>query len=421
MGGFKRYSEGGCLSPARSQALFDDVTKMGEEELTDTLTNSMVRVPRCHLLFAGLSCKTLSFMNNSTRKTGKILEDSVGCTGATFAGFKAYLLRAKPQVVIMENVPALVHGEKGTSNLRVLRALAKEGGYKLLYSCFSSNDFGLPQDRHRCWLSMLYVGDSESSHVHDISASVASGLMARFRVPPPIAFTLDEILLRTDSKEFNFWSDKHLASASAALEQKSQSGLGKRKGAGAGAAHLPKWEAEHAAAFKKAGLEWPPVISPSPSNAFTATLPQRSMECLLLDEWRFPRTSFKQRIVTLGQSMRRNWGYDNCCPCVVPRGLFWERSRQSPVWGWELLMLQGLEAAMCPAAHDFSNAALVDLAGSTGNCCRCQPIIHLTPSAPKNEPGAIPTATPPLPSLRPRHCQIFQATRSALQLRSLGH
>ncbi len=135
MGGFI-YSEGGCLSPARSQALFDDVTKMGEEELTDTLTNSMVRVPRCHLLFAGLSCKTLSFMNNSTRKTGKILEDSVGCTGATFEGFKAYLLRAKPQVVIMENVRALVHGEKGASNLRVLRALAKEGGYQLLYSCF---------------------------------------------------------------------------------------------------------------------------------------------------------------------------------------------------------------------------------------------------------------------------------------------
>ncbi len=248
---------------------------------------------------------------------------------------------------------------------------------------------------------MLYVGDSESSHVHDIS--VASGLMARFRVPPPIAFTLDEILLRTDSKEFNFWSDKHLASASAALEQKP---LGKRKGAGAGAAHLPKWEAEHAAAFKKAGLEWPPVISPSPSNAFTATLPQRSMECLLLDEWRFPRTSFKQRIVSLGQSMRRNWGRDNCCPCVVPRGLFWERSRQSPVWGWELLMLQGLEAAMCPAAHDFSNAALVDLAGSTGELLPLpahHPPNSLRPQErTRGDPNRYPSSTfpapPPLPN-----------------------
>lgn len=53
----------------------------------------------------------------------------------------------------------------------------------------------------------------------------------------------------------------------------------------------------------------------------------------MLDEFLCPWASFCRRVVQLGQSVGRTNGKSEGMPCIVPRALLWERSRQSPVWG----------------------------------------------------------------------------------------
>ena len=84
---------------------------------------------------------------------------------------------------------------------------------------------------------------------------------------------------------------------------------------------------------------------------------------LLFDEAAHSRTSFVRRVIMLGQSMNRMQGSNSASPCIIPKGCLWERSRQSPIWGWEQLRFQGLEETLCPARARFTNHALVDLAG----------------------------------------------------------
>ena len=126
---------------------------------------------------------------------------------------------------------------------------------------------------------------------------------------------------------------------------------------------LPKWEVEHQRVFAEMNCPWPRVAEPSPSNEFTRGLSERAKQCLVLDELKHARHKFSTRIVMLGQSIQRNYGSNDKCPCIVPNGDLWERGRQAPVWGWEQLAFQGLELPMVPAVRNFPNSLLVDMAG----------------------------------------------------------
>ena len=50
-------------------------------------------------------------------------------------------------------------------------------------------------------------------------------------------------------------------------------------------------------------------------------------------------------------------------PCLIPNGHLWERCRQGPVWGMEMLETQGMDLTMAPAARKFRNPLLVNMAG----------------------------------------------------------
>lgn len=124
-----------------------------------------------------------------------------------------------------------------------------------------------------------------------------------------------------------------------------------------------KWHAEHQKTFRSAGLAWPPVSGPSPSNAFTDRLPERSRESLVLDEAVVPRSSFDRRFLRLGQSITRLGGRNDALPCLIPKALVWERKRRGPMFGIEQLVAQGMDLEMSLGCRAFGDNFLVDLAG----------------------------------------------------------
>ena len=119
------------------EALFGDIADMSHTCAKDEISGAEVRIPRVHAVVAGLSRKTLSTLNNSTRSTGNILSDQVGCTGRTFAGLLGYVKRHRPPLVILENVRGLVKGVRGRQNIAWLEDFAKSLGYVLIYQCFN--------------------------------------------------------------------------------------------------------------------------------------------------------------------------------------------------------------------------------------------------------------------------------------------
>jgi site-specific DNA-cytosine methylase len=395
------------------EVLFGDIADMNHACAKDEISGTEVRIPRVHAVVAGLSCKTLSTLNNSTRLTGNILSDQVGCTGRTFAGLLGYVKRHLPPLVILENVRGLVKGARGRQNIAWLENFAKSLGYVLIYQCFNCVDYGLPQDRLRVWLALLFVGKGQTL-ASIPTCEHASTLMQSFRVPGNVGFTVDEILLPTESAEFKHWSEKYMTSKAVNRLGHAKLSVPKRHTAWRVPRHgllklarrkmarllslmavrrsrvnvacrrsvqpapiinkivktkaatpksMPKWQTLHALMFSKLGMRWPPSQGPKPANCFTESLGTRSAECLLLDEAKCPRTKFVRRLVVLGQSANRSYGSSGASPCLVPNGLLWERARQSPVWGWEQLCIQGLEDTMCTARRMFSNSLLTDMAG----------------------------------------------------------
>ncbi len=345
------------------EILFADMEEMrgfyGKNQLTDTV----VRIPQCHILFAGISCKTLSGLNNSTRR------GCFSCTGKTCSALEKYLQHFRPPMVIMESVASILEGRQGFQNKLGLKAMATRLGYDLLFGAFSSLDYGFPQDRSRAWILLMYVGMDKSQWSN--IRSRASDLMRKFKVPETISYTIEDILLSPLHPDFKHWAKKHIEQMS--TRQYRVKPVAKRK---AGFLSMVKkkilaekaryrWQVEHEFIFKEKGFYWPPLVDISRPNEFTKLLDARSHDCLLLDELCVKRSTFTTRVVMLGHSLKRNVGNSRYFPCIVPKAHFWERARLSPVWGWELLMTQGLEEGMAPAYKEFSNHTMVDLAGHT--------------------------------------------------------
>ena len=127
---------------------------------------------------------------------------------------------------------------------------------------------------------------------------------------------------------------------------------------------FPCWQATHQRNFQKKGLAWPVEGHAEPRNKFTEKLTQRCLESLIFDEKMMPRGMFGRRFLMLGQSLGRGCGRSEIMPCLIPKGQLWERTRQGPVYGMEQLEAQGMDAAMAPAAREFPNHVLVDIAGN---------------------------------------------------------
>ena len=75
------------------------------------------------------------------------------------------------------------------------------------------------------------------------------------------------------------------------------------------------------------------------------------------------REQFARRFLMLGQTLERQTQRSDEMQCLVPKAVLWERSRQGPVFGIEQLFIQGMDQSLVPAAKEFSNNALTDMAG----------------------------------------------------------
>ena len=89
--------------------LFADVAELGQRCAVDVLTatTDKVKVPRCWLFMAGFSCKSRSNLNAKASANLHCVQnqDMSTETAFTWEAIHAYIAKALPFLLLLENVP----------------------------------------------------------------------------------------------------------------------------------------------------------------------------------------------------------------------------------------------------------------------------------------------------------------------------
>ena len=117
--------------------LFEDVCEVGAENLS-----------RVDCLVGGFPCQDISNAG-AVRKAGRL--GLRGARSGLFWEVMRIIEEIRPQWVVLENVPALLHSNDSQDFETVVQALA-DGGYVGLWRVLNAQYFGVPQKRERIFL-----------------------------------------------------------------------------------------------------------------------------------------------------------------------------------------------------------------------------------------------------------------------------
>ena len=148
--------------------------------------------PLCEVLFAGISCKSVSGLN----VTPESVLSLGGSTGQTLSGLHGFVgatpFELRPKVILLENVAALAK-QRAVEGHKVATTLIKDIFDPLGYSCdwatVSAKDFYVPQNRERVWMIFLKRPSLTTSDaaLEETAAKLRATLQTvrRFMVPSP--------------------------------------------------------------------------------------------------------------------------------------------------------------------------------------------------------------------------------------------
>ncbi|CAK0863930.1 unnamed protein product, partial [Prorocentrum cordatum] len=160
----KRSFYEGVVAPHMScrGCMFEDLAELGNGRAKCSYHSKVCYVPmNAHVFVVGFSCKDFSRLTSSLKRDqkGSLLIGIVGSSGTTFHWAFNHIMRARPAIVILENVPDIDEIEKDEDgvgkNVGHLYGILDEIGYSTKHSVFPSTDFGLPQKRRRCFFVCL--------------------------------------------------------------------------------------------------------------------------------------------------------------------------------------------------------------------------------------------------------------------------
>lgn len=143
-----------------------DITKITAADLNITETDKW-----CYILTYSFPCQDLSL-------AGKQKGMKRGTRSGLLWEVERLLRGCKelPQILLMENVPMVV-GDKNIDDFAVWCSCLEELGYTNCWEILNAKDYGIPQNRERCFM-VSFLGD----YAYD------------FPKPIPLAKTMDDVL-----------------------------------------------------------------------------------------------------------------------------------------------------------------------------------------------------------------------------------
>ena len=111
-----------------------DITKADEKD-----------IPECDVLFSGSPCQSFSYIG---LKEGG--EEGSGTKSSLMWHNLRFIKQCNPKIIIWENVKGVYRGKNAKNFQRYCEAV-NDMGYTTVYKVLNPRDFGIPQNRERCF------------------------------------------------------------------------------------------------------------------------------------------------------------------------------------------------------------------------------------------------------------------------------
>jgi site-specific DNA-cytosine methylase len=245
------------------EMLYSDIGELGSGLARDVLSGEMKAVPSPHCFAVGIECDTLSGLNGQSEVGEQVCETGSGKTGSTAKSTMSFIERARPIIVILENVKNLgAAGGSGSmpcraTDLEILITKLNLMGYVVVWQTLRATEFGVPQSRERIYI-IAFLAKSEGTLLMQVPSNKdddppdlpawwhdVGQLIREMKIEP---LPIEAFLLNEDDDRLGAWARHREASTAGASEK-----------AKAKAAKLEKTtEVDHIQAFEEADLPWPP-------------------------------------------------------------------------------------------------------------------------------------------------------------------
>ena len=141
------------------QMLSADVEEFQGYHVTDVRTGERHMLPEAVLFGAGTSCKDLSKTNN--QRTVGALRSKKGTSGRTFDCVKQYVVKTRPTITFMENVPLIgqeydVDGLKTSDKEYVIQSFEEEG-FTVVFTEMHARERGAAKELIRAWFVIFNI------------------------------------------------------------------------------------------------------------------------------------------------------------------------------------------------------------------------------------------------------------------------
>lgn len=143
-----------------------------------------------HILVAGPPCQSFSLAGKKEGFSGK--------SGEGFEIFINFIKRAKPQIILFENVKDIT----STKYLPTIEKKFKEAGYDIKLAKFNSLDFGMPQHRVRVYIVAVRSNLPLSSKLKTFSFPKPK-YSSKEKLISPLYFALEDLTNRPQKDDTN--------------------------------------------------------------------------------------------------------------------------------------------------------------------------------------------------------------------------
>ena len=362
--------------------MFADAAQLGQRMAWCLQMGKSVIVPWCFVFMAGFSCKSRSQASSTASTNVNCIQrqDTSTETSATWEATLAYIRKALPIIVILENVRGLlskIDADTLSDAEYICECLRSLGYYAQLYK-FDAECFGSRASRLRVYFVGWLIAPG---------ASLLPGPRLQLATSK---FAFLESFIHTfciDSLPVEWFlglNDDAIAKLMSYVEV--EAGPHQREG--------EKWEAEHMAAFRDKGLAWPaelhegsPTIKALQQKGIlfhTNGLSARQAELLLYCHSVFPFGRKTVQFLDVLPSMGRMFAHDmdkspwkEVCQTLLSGSSICIRYMDGdhvvvrPLMGIEAMQLIGFHSSYHKMPVAANNSLLVDLSGNAffGFCC----------------------------------------------------
>ena len=281
--------------------MFDDIADLTSFKAVNKRTSEYVIVPESDAFACGFSCLAKTPLNRNRSSNHSCIQDGTPTsTTDTFIGAKAWMVKSRPLLTILENLTTLeIKPEKTRidettdtnkkSDAEFITDTLQSAGFNTLDINMNASDFGSWAARHRKKIVSIYSETLDGNKILSDTQRFVDAMKSDWRM------TGDEVLFGEEELRLLLEADSEVGRV--AKKQKTQ-----------------QWHDEHRVIYEHYKLPWPPQLSDSPIDFSYMRGDGRMAECAHLFHTAFPieASEYGQwQSVDLQPTMSRSLGFQN--------------------------------------------------------------------------------------------------------------